>query len=275
MKKTIARKHFKQMLGQANHFLITTLIGLNCVENNNDIEKPQEFSTSWNPKNIFNSARRSREYILNSALAWTVDSLEAYMSLIHKKPKIIEDEKFSVMMSEAGRSVYKKVLGYSEYFEVDKTLTSLMELLITWRNNITHFTAENKLPENSKQHLLESNKEILDNYSGLAIDTAIKKAEKGKSPSFKECASLIHATQQFVEKIDTIILENMDKKIYAENIFKYYFENDKKKKKSKFLGHTLQDREKVLKNILSNLGGFNDVDETILSYLLSIKAEQV
>ena len=55
MKRTIARKEFKEQFGQSNHFLITSLIGLNIIEKSEEIIKPEEFSTSWNPKDKNNS----------------------------------------------------------------------------------------------------------------------------------------------------------------------------------------------------------------------------
>ena len=60
-------KIFKNEIGQANHFLITILVGLDGVHDNK-INIKEEFSTSWNPKNRIDSANRSREFAKKSAL---------------------------------------------------------------------------------------------------------------------------------------------------------------------------------------------------------------
>ena len=82
------RKAFKKSLGQANHFLITALVGLDYIRNNN-VKCPEDFSTSWNPKNKSFSVDRSRQYILNSSMAWAVDCLDAYFSRCNQNPKLI------------------------------------------------------------------------------------------------------------------------------------------------------------------------------------------
>ena len=111
MKKTHARRKFKKLLGQANYFLITSLIGLNYIKETENIKKPDEFSTSWEPHNPKVSALRSRVYILNSSLAWTVDCLDSYFIMIHRKPKMIICSTFTSLMSQANRLVYKKAIN--------------------------------------------------------------------------------------------------------------------------------------------------------------------
>ena len=72
------RKRFKDSMGQANHFLITALIGLEYI-NNNEVSCPESFSTSWNPKNKKSSVERTRLYILKSSLSWAIDCLDTYL----------------------------------------------------------------------------------------------------------------------------------------------------------------------------------------------------
>ena len=160
MKRTIARKEFKEQFGQSNHFLITSLIGLNIIEKSEEIIKPEEFSTSWNPKDKNNSARRSRSFLLGSFLSYAVDGVDMYLSLLNKKPKVIEDPEFSLLFDSAGQSVYKKVVGIESYFKIDKTLTCLVFLMITWRNNIVHAMADNKLEPSQEKHLLRHQQDI-------------------------------------------------------------------------------------------------------------------
>ena len=68
-----AFRKFKTEMGQANHFLITIMIGLDAVEDG--AEKRESFKTTWNPRNRTNSVVRSKAYAIKSALAWTVDNL--------------------------------------------------------------------------------------------------------------------------------------------------------------------------------------------------------
>ena len=74
MNATKAKKKFKKRFGQANHLLITTLVGLDSIESGKIVEKPSEFSTSWNPMEPKRSAERARMFVLQSFLG---------LSLIH------------------------------------------------------------------------------------------------------------------------------------------------------------------------------------------------
>ena len=74
-----AYKKFKTEVGQANHFLITIIIGLDAVEDG--AQKKESFNTTWNPRNVKASVGRSRHYAIKSALAWIVDNQDFTMIL--------------------------------------------------------------------------------------------------------------------------------------------------------------------------------------------------
>ena len=76
--RTPALRQFKSQTGQNNHFIITILVGLHQIERE-DVAPDPEFSTQWSPRDRVNSARRSREYTLQSSLTWLVDQLTRYV----------------------------------------------------------------------------------------------------------------------------------------------------------------------------------------------------
>jgi hypothetical protein len=147
MKRTSARKIFKDRFGQQNHFLITSLIALDYIENN-EVKCPETFSTSWNPRDKVQSIKRTREFTLQSFLSYAVDGLDMYISLLNKAPKYTSDPIIESALCTAERSVYKKVENIAECLKIDKILLSLCILLITLRNNLVHAMADNTLPEN-------------------------------------------------------------------------------------------------------------------------------
>ncbi len=259
MKSTKARKEFKDQFGQANHFLITSLVGLNTIETNPNIIKPLEFSTSWNPRDKVRSARRSRSFVLNSFLSFAVDGVDMYLTLLNRTPKVLVDLNFSLIFEKAKNSVYNKVLGVEEYFDIDKTLVSLILLLITWRNNLVHGLAENEIRNNYVEQLKKNQTFIKENFRGLLIDDTITRAYEGKYPNFKEVASLINATHMFVQEVDKRILEKMDKLAYAKDVIAF---RSKKEIKSRTKCAVLAPKAKrrFLTNILLNYGSFENND---------------
>ena len=168
-----SRRYFKKRLGQANHFLITILVGLDGIIKD-DITLSPEFSTSWNPKNKEKSAKRSAKFALNSSLAWAIDNLDAYFIMCHQKPTLFEDRILIDAMSGAGRHVHDKFIAIYEYLERKniesiKPYAAFVELAIQWRNNTTHFGAENKLDTKFLDELKQNKAWYKANFRGLDI----------------------------------------------------------------------------------------------------------
>ena len=107
--KTPARTQFKHHLGQANHFLVTALVALHHLQASDVFTAPDELRTSWNPKNRAASISRTRIFVTQSFLGWAVESINLYISLLNRKPKIIQDADLVRALDGTDRSVLKKV----------------------------------------------------------------------------------------------------------------------------------------------------------------------
>lgn len=209
-----ARREYKRKFGQANHLLITSLIGLDAIQSGAITQKPLTLRAAWNPKDPKRSASRAREMVLSSFLVLAVDSLDAYFILANRKPTLWQDSTLQSGFDACGQSVHKKAMFMSEFLEVDKVLTALMDIMIIARNNLTHFGASNELrPETIS--VAKSSKEIIkEQFRNLSIDTLIGNATGGKPLTLKEVASLISAAHLFVESVDQKLITRL-------NIVKY------------------------------------------------------
>jgi len=263
MEVTDKRKEFKNRIGQANHFLITTLVGLNAIETGLVVQKPSEFATSWNPKDSFSSARRSRDFVLKSVLGWCVESLEMYLTLANRKPKLfeIENSDLVVAYSKAGQSVFKKATLVGDTLKIDPILIGLVECLITWRNYVFHFDIDNRIRDESLSILQLNRTEIQTNFRGLDIELMKDKWETGKDFSFKEAASLINATQQYVECLDKAFLETLDLERYlSESLEELLRRSDRSR--SKFLSLPEPRKTSFVHNLIQNKIGIEiEVDD--------------
>lgn len=263
MRETKARKTFKKRLGQANHFLITTLVGLDGIESGIITEKPEDFHTSWNPKNLKSSASRSRGFVLKSFLGWAVESLEMYMVELNRKPKELYSEKFTQIYSNAGQSIYKKVVGVGEEAGVRASLIGLMEVLITWRNHVFHYGIDNEIRPCSLVTLSTNKEAVKDEFCGLDIDIMKETWESGRDFTFKEAASLIRATQKFVEELDEFVLNHLDIDRYVKEILEGEFKNNAQKiQKYKSLPN--DKRCRFIKSLVLNNAG-KSITETSLT----------
>ncbi len=253
-----ARRHFKKRIGQVNHFLITTLIGLDGVKNR-DYKLPKEFSTSWNPKNIERSVERSARFVLDASLSWVVDNLDSYFIESYRKPSIIESEDLRKAYSKADRSVSKRFdIFYEETLKRNKEIqkyAALVALSIQWRNNIVHFGAENEL-ERDHLNFLKQNKELYSNeFHHLDINTLLVSFNsKDGHPSFKEVTSMIYAIHKYVECVDNFLLSNINIDRYITDLCEKHFETFKRTKTK--VNNFTEDRKKNFYETLLRQYGF-------------------
>ncbi len=210
-----AFREFKTGVGQANHFLITIMIGLDAVEDG--AEKRESFKTTWNPENRTNSVVRSKTYAIKSALAWTVDNLDMYLRLCNREPRLYGDAE-SAEIADTGHSIYKKfrcVINNHKKIALDKS--AYVDLLISWRNNTVHFDAENQLMHASLDYFrnIPADDVVVNKYH-LDVNQMLDRFKRGECPTFKEMATLISMTIHFVEELDGILLHDIDQYRFLE-----------------------------------------------------------
>ena len=214
-----AIKLFKKQIGQANHFLITILVGLTEVAKGT-VNKPATMNVMWNPQDPKVSSLRSMRYALNSSLAWAVDNLDGYIQMCRRKPSLIPIDILS-KIDEADRSVYEKFCVLSEKYEDKGDLIlygALVSLAIQWRNITTHSNADNELDKKSQKILLDNSDWYKNNFKHLDVDTALKRFRRHSNPSLKEVASMIKAISRFVEEVDTCLINDVDIERYAMDV---------------------------------------------------------
>lgn len=227
IKRSKAFRLFKNEIGQANHFLITILVGLDAVANG--AEKKDSFKTSWNPKDVNATVSRSRMYAIKSALAWAVDCLDMYLRLCNQKPKLLNETQSNVF-NGTGHSVYKKYkLMVQWYPNIDNNKQAFVDLLICWRNRLIHYDADNKLSKETVEYFKnESCKDKeLEKYN-FDVNEMIISFEKKEYPTFKETATMISMTLSFVEQLDRDLLKNIVIRKYMDDIICEYLDSEKK-----------------------------------------------
>lgn len=261
-----AQKLFKKAIGQANHFLITILIGLTEVAKGNT-QKPVTMNVAWNPKDYRYSAIRSMRFALNSSLAWAVDNLDAYIQMCRRKPCLINNELLT-KIDKADKSVYAKFQVLMDQYEGNEELNlygALVALAIQWRNVTTHTTADNVLDEKYRK-TLDSNAEwYLNNFRHLDVHIALKRFGCHRNPSLKEVASMIKAISRFVEGIDLLLLRDIDLEKYALAVIDYQYSLNKRdgKQDQRVLLPTMKTERRInkIKTILENNGFVVSVDD--------------
>lgn len=222
-----ARRHFKQRIGQVNHFLITTLIGLDGVKSIK-FTLPEEFSTSWNPRSVERSVERSVRFVLDASLSWVVDNLDSYFIEANRKPSIIEDDNIRNNYDGTGRYVNKRFelfyqIAQKSNIEICK-YGPLVALAIQWRNNTVHYGAKNQLNEEYRSLLIQHRDFYMDEFRHLDIVEMLKTfdSEDGH-PSFKEVTSMIKAIHKYVECVDNYLLKGLNIERFKQDMLEMHF----------------------------------------------------
>ncbi len=228
---------------------------------------------AWRPKDKGASVIRSRNFVLHSFLGWAVDSIDMYLSLLNRKPNYLQNSSLASRLDSAGQSVLRKAHIFSEHYKVHPATHALIDVLITWRNNVFHQLADNKIKKESREALLTNACYIAENYRGLDVSDLPSKAEKGSSLTFKETASLINAVHHYVQEIDTAVLNAFDPIAFCTEAVKDAINNKEQETgfAAKYLSLPTEKRQRFLRNWFMNLYGFSEMDEKVLESCLAIQ----
>ncbi|MEC9363749.1 MAG: hypothetical protein VYC42_11040 [Pseudomonadota bacterium] len=178
MKQTPARVRFKHYFGQANHYLVTGLVALHHLEASPVVSAPTELHTTWNPKDKNASIHRTRLFTHQAILGSAVDAIDMYISLLYRKPNYIRDRALCSALDNAGRSVQRKVVAVAESYALEASTVALVDILITWRNNVVHELADNTLRAETIAVLEKNADAISQNYRGLTVENCLKRRRR-------------------------------------------------------------------------------------------------
>ena len=173
------------------------------------------------------------------------------------------------------RSVMRKVLAIGEHYSISPIILALIDVLITWRNNLVHELAENSLLDSTKVILKTSAKEIAELYRGLAPDQLPRKAETGEALTFKETASLISASHRFVENVDAAVINRLNFSDLCCDIVRDALSDESQRHgfKKKFFALPIEKRMRFVRNWLMNRHGISDLTDGVLEASLRITPE--
>lgn len=255
LNESIARKKFKDLLGNANHFLITILVGLDAIENNIITECPSELRTSWNPKDSKASANRSRIMVLEMVLVRATDALDAYLTWARREPSIIHIDAVKKSIDESRRSIFLKFQAICDHYPfLDKRVNALVEVMITWRNKAVHSLSDNEVSKESWQ-ILENNKAWLDEtFQGMRFDRLLSDFNKGGPPTFKETTSFVRATHQLIEQLDEHYLKELSPERFLKSLIARNLGANPAKTIQSIWGRDEKDKLARMLGFLKNLG---------------------
>ncbi|TXH83267.1 MAG: hypothetical protein E6Q77_04805 [Rhizobium sp.] len=205
------RSAFKDLLGNANHLIITALVGLDAVERGIVTEVPEDLRAAWSPKDAEISARRSRRLLLDMALIRAIDAVDVYLREAVRKPALIQFSDFRRDLDSAGLSIFKKLQAVERHLpNLDKLPLAIVFLMVAWRNRSAHSEADLDAPQHHLDVLRDKATELSDRFRGLDAGMLLGGYEAVRPTTFKEVASLINAAHHLVAELDARLLKAID-----------------------------------------------------------------
>lgn len=212
------RRRFKDLLGQANHLIVTSLVGLDCVERGLITAPPPDLHAAWSPENAVNSARRARRMILDMVLVRAVDSVDVYIRMARRQPSLIQDSTLRNRIDGSGRSILQKILALEDrYGEEDPLSFAMILMMVAWRNKSAHEDADTLIDERHHETLINNAEIISDQFRGLDVARLINGFQTS-APTFKETASLINAAHRLIQTLERLIFRDLDKDQYLREL---------------------------------------------------------
>jgi hypothetical protein len=250
------------MLGQNNHFLITIMVGLDAVARG-EARLGEDFSTRWDPRDVEQSARRSREFACKALTAWLADSVATYIRNLLADPAIVTDSELTAAI-RAAESLGERIQTLASACSEDASLaTLLVRAAIIWRNRLVHYQARSKIDRALMSMLLHRSQEIASDYQGLDITRMLDSISKSHVPTFKETTALVRAAHKFVEQIDGQLLVRSDLDRYVIRVLAHYISAEPAQRTSNVWGKDSHRRLASLVQICKQYGMTEQDHETL------------
>jgi hypothetical protein len=257
LRRTSAYSELRERLGQANHLLITILIGIEGVRTGN-AKKSDEFHATWNPKSIEESAQRSRRFARDAMLNHIVDSLGVYLSLLREPPFTAA---LPSLNSTNDRSLKPRLDAFCSDLDLQNSLKlALVHLAIQWRNRRLHTGAINAIERKYFTVLRAAKDDICEQFCGLDLEDLFHRFDESESPRFKEVASLVKGTLDFAQMADGVLVQRLDPNDVACHVIASVLRDRvamNRRRAGQQWGNTPDDRRRRLKSILTT-AGFSD-----------------
>lgn len=265
--QTSSLKYAKSLIGRTNHSLLTILVSLDTTENlkYDEICINDYAVDTWNPNyETFKSFPLSKLFISNATLAWAIDALDAYYRISNTSPKLIQNKSLEDKICGAQNSVsYCHKAMINHFTSLSRFDCCIISLAITWRNNIVHHIAENEVFSETKRELLEIEQNLEKIFYELNISKMILNAELKKTPSYKELNAIIRTIIHYLEKLDELLILELDIDSYANQVLKHHFFTEYTRGEnillSNFCKKSLERKKDILKRILLT-NGFTDIN---------------
>jgi hypothetical protein len=205
------RSAFKGLLGNANHLIITALVGLDAVERGVVHKVPEDLHAAWSPKDAVNSAKRSRRLILDMALIRAIDAVDVYLREALRKPALVQSADFRRDLDSAGQSIFQKLQAVERNCaNLDSLPLAMIFLMVAWRNRGAHSEADRDAPQHHLDILQSGAEDLAKRFRGLNASVLLGGYDSARPTTFKEVASLINAAHHLVAELDTQLLVALD-----------------------------------------------------------------
>lgn len=208
LEDTIVYKKIKRNFGNSNQLMNTTIIALDNFKKNGEMINSLEGTVSWNPKDKLSSVNRAMVMVRKSFFNYIVDMIDAYFHELRKNFHFTVLEKI-VSQYDNSNSIRDKANMFSSLFDVDEIYLVFIDLLLSWRNNITHYSSKHDFKKEKSKLAKNCFKNLHSSYSHLDVDLLFDHFNEGEEVKHKELLFFNTIALEYINIIDKKLLASM------------------------------------------------------------------
>ena len=148
-----------------------------------------------------------------------VDALDTYIRLVTRQPALVQSTELRNDIADCGLSVFGKFQKIEQFVECDdELLSSLITLIVAWRNRQVHTSADDVLSRDCRDVICGNASEANIRFRGLDVNEMLDRYEKNKSPRFKEVASFVKVTHDYVNVVEEFLFTQLDEEKFFREL---------------------------------------------------------
>lgn len=209
LEDTIVYKKNKRNFGNNNQLMNTTIIALDNFKKSETIVNSLEGTISWDPEDKISSVNRAIVMVRKSFFNYIVDMIDAYFHELRINFHFSIPENITNQYDNSS-SIRDKLKIFSNLFEVDEIYSVFIDLLITWRNNITHYSAKFDFGKEKSNLAKKYFNRLHSSYSHLDVNLLLEHFSESKEITHKELLFFNTIALEYINIIDKKLLGSME-----------------------------------------------------------------
>lgn len=222
---------FRAVVGSANFFLNTVVVGLRTVQVSEPV-KPPDLAVAWAKPLKASTYDECREFVLKMMMVAVIDALDQYLRKVGSIPHLVSH---GILDDLGGRRFVREgdrerrltiaerldVLAMNYPDAVRPEWLATIHLLAFWRNRFVHHDYRFTIPPSVETRLTQASAYFNDEHSGCDILSLLGRFKAGSPPTLSDVSTLLAVVHRTLTSLDEAILFAKTGPEYANSLIAF------------------------------------------------------